>query len=228
MPSEIFNERAFARWVIKKGMFRIDLEKGFRHSNGKFAPCYVTALREIVADVQMRTQVLTWCTFVAGEVVDAIASVHSGATAMASMLAQSLGAPLLLVYPEPKVHGLQNPIIGSDIYPPNGKFVPLIEDSATTGGSAVKALRHLLDAGATTDTLMVGFAYYPERLRKLMGGHGVHTHIRLSYSVLREEAEGCGGYTPQQLRDADSWWKDPDAWSESFAAKTAMLTDSRR
>lgn len=60
--------------------------------------------------------------------------------------ANGLRIPAFIVRKEPKGHGTLSSIEGAKTYPPGASLV-VLEDTATTGGSALKAVDRLREAG---------------------------------------------------------------------------------
>ncbi len=75
---------------------------------------------------------------------DAIAGVATGAIAMGALVADTLGLPYVYVRSTPKDHGLEN-LIEGNLKP--GQKVVVIEDLISTGGSSLKAVQAIRNAG---------------------------------------------------------------------------------
>ena len=74
-----------------------------------------------------------------------VAAVSTVAIPIASIVADSLGLPMIFVRATPKDHGLENLIEGK-LRP--GQKVVLVEDTISTGGSTLKAADIVRDAGS--------------------------------------------------------------------------------
>ncbi len=81
--------------------------------------------------------------------VDAVAGVVLGGALLAQLFGHELHKPVLPVRPLAKEHGLAQSVEGLLNLPDAGMgaAVYLLEDVITSGGSALKALRHLADQG---------------------------------------------------------------------------------
>ena len=75
---------------------------------------------------------------------DAVAGVATGAIAQGALVADELGMPFAYVRSKPKDHGLANLIEGEL---PVGAKVVVVEDLISTGGSSLKAVEALRNAG---------------------------------------------------------------------------------
>lgn len=85
-----------------------------------------------------------------------IAGVATGAIAMGVLIAQELGLPFVYVRPEAKSHGRKNQIEGQL---ESGQSVVVIEDLISTGGSSLKAVSALREAGANVLGMAALFTY---------------------------------------------------------------------
>src|SRR3989304_5181040 len=75
---------------------------------------------------------------------DVIAGVATGGIAQGALVAQELGLPFVYIRSEAKKHGLTNMIEG---VVEKGQSVVVIEDLISTGGSSLKAVEALREAG---------------------------------------------------------------------------------
>ena len=89
---------------------------------------------------------------------DAVGGLTMGADPVACAVMHAPGRPIdaFVVRKAAKAHGLQRQIEGADVV---GKRVLVVEDTSTTGGSALTAVRAVQDAGAT----VVGVATVVDR-----------------------------------------------------------------
>lgn len=76
---------------------------------------------------------------------DAIACVELGGVPIGTAVSLELNKPLIIIRKQPKDHGISSPIIGEV---KKGMVVLLVEDVTTTGGSAIKAIEALRNAGS--------------------------------------------------------------------------------
>ncbi len=87
---------------------------------------------------------------------DLIAGVATGAIAQGVLVAQELGLPFVYVRSAPKEHGMANLIEGKI---EKGQTVVVIEDLISTGGSSLKAVEALRNAGADVKGMAAIFTY---------------------------------------------------------------------
>ena len=89
-------------------------------------------------------------------VPDVIAGVATGGIPQGALVAQELGIPFVYVRQTEKKHGLGNAIEG---VLETGQSVVIIEDLISTGGSSLKAVQAIRDAGCTVKGMAAIFTY---------------------------------------------------------------------
>ena len=87
---------------------------------------------------------------------DVIAGVATGGIAQGALVAEELGIPFIYVRSEAKSHGMTNQIEG---HFEAGQKVVVIEDLISTGGSSLKAVAALREAGLEVKGLVAIFTY---------------------------------------------------------------------
>ena len=140
---------------------------------------------------------------------DMIAGVATGAIAHAALVAESMGLPLLYVRSARKSHGLGNQIEG-DIN--MGKKVIVVEDLVSTGGSSLKAVSALKNAGLEVLGMTAIFSYgFPVAIENFREA-GVSLHTLGNYYDLIEEAVDIGYIRSEDLETLRNWREDPAGW----------------
>ena len=87
---------------------------------------------------------------------DVIAAVATAAIAQGALVAEAMELPFVYVRPKPKDHGMENLIEGEI---KAGQTVVVIEDLISTGGSSIKAVQTLRDAGCKVKGMVSIFTY---------------------------------------------------------------------
>jgi len=88
----------------------------------------------------------------------AVAGVATGAIAQGALVAEELALPYAYVRPKPKDHGMKNQIEGQL---PEGAKVVVVEDLISTGGSSLKAVAALREAGFEVVGMVASYTYGP-------------------------------------------------------------------
>ena len=143
---------------------------------------------------------------------DVIAGVATGGIAQGALIAQELGVPFIYVRSSAKGHGLGNQIEG-DFTP--GQNVVVIEDLISTGGSSLKAVDALREAGMQVKGLVAiftyGFKIAEENFR-----NADCPYVTLSnYDFLIEQALNLEYITEEKLDTLREWKESPDTWKKS-------------
>jgi len=140
---------------------------------------------------------------------DLIAGVATGAIAQGALVADSLNLPFVYVRPSAKEHGRQNLIEGR-LSP--GQKVVVVEDLISTGGSSLKAVEALRDAGAEVLGMVAIFSYGFELAADNFSKAGVDLRTLTNYHILIETALDSGAVQQDQVEMLQQWRKDPAAW----------------
>lgn len=140
---------------------------------------------------------------------DTIAGVATAGIAHGALLAEKLGLPFIYVRPAPKGHGRQNQIEG-EARP--GARVLLVEDLISTGGSCLKAVEALRDAGCSVSGVLAIFTYGFEEAAAAFDRAGCPFDTLSSYPVLLEEALQQQYIGEEELASLQEWRKNPREW----------------
>ncbi len=142
----------------------------------------------------------------------AIAGVATAGIPQGALVADNLELPFLYVRSKPKGHGLENLIEGH--FQPGEKVV-LVEDLVSTGGSSLKAVEALKNAGVTVLGLAAIFSYGFEVASNNFQQAGVDWFSLSNYQNLIDYAAETGIVTTDQLDKLEQWRKQPDQWKAS-------------
>lgn len=141
--------------------------------------------------------------------VEAIAGVATGAIAMGALVADLLGLPYVYVRSTPKDHGLENLIEGN--LKPSQKVV-VIEDLISTGGSSLKAVEAIRNAGCEVLGMCAMFSYeFPVSVKRFRDAN-VKLITLSNYSAMLEAALDTNYIEESELDTLREWRKDPANW----------------
>ncbi len=140
---------------------------------------------------------------------DVIAGVATGAIAQGALVADILNKPFCYIRSAPKEHGLTN-LIEGDLK--SGQKVIIIEDLISTGGSSLKAVEAVRNAGAEVIGMMAIFTYgFPTAIDNFNKAK-VKLVTLSNYNALIELALEIG-YIKQSETDVLKKWREaPDKW----------------
>ncbi len=140
---------------------------------------------------------------------DVIVGVATGAIALGVLVAQELGLPFIYVRSAAKGHGRQNLIEGA--YETGQKAV-VIEDLISTGGSSLKAVESLREAGINVKGLTAIFTYGFETSDANFNKSECPYTTLTDYTTLLEEALSSKYIEKKQLTLLREWRMNPENW----------------
>lgn len=143
--------------------------------------------------------------------VDIIAGVATAGIPQGALVADWLELPFCYVRPEPKKHGMGNQIEGATIK--KGQKVVLIEDLVSTGGSSLKAVDALREAGANVLGMVAIFTYGFEIARKNFADKNLSFYTLSDYETLIGEAMKKNYISESQMITLQEWRANPSEWN---------------
>jgi orotate phosphoribosyltransferase len=144
------------------------------------------------------------------ENVTAIAGVATGAIAQGAMVAEELHLPFVYIRATPKDHGLEN-LIEGDLKP--GSKVVVIEDLISTGGSSLKAVDAVRNAGCDVVGMVAIFTYgFPIAEEKFRDAKVKLTTL-CNYDAILDEALRTDYVDESEIKTLQEWRKDPIHWN---------------
>lgn len=144
------------------------------------------------------------------EMPQAVAGVATGAIAQGALVAETLGLPYAYVRSAPKDHGLEN-LIEGNLQP--GQKVVVIEDLISTGGSSLKAIEAIRNAGCEVVGIIAIFSYEFPVAIKAFKDAGVKMAALSNYNALLDAALETNYITEADIDTLKAWRKDPAAWT---------------
>ena len=140
---------------------------------------------------------------------DVIAGVATGAIAQGALVADVLAKPFCYIRSAPKDHGLTNLIEGNL---QAGQKVVVIEDLISTGGSSLKAVEAIRNAGAEVVGMVAIFTYaFPTAIENFNKAN-VELITLSNYNSLIELAEETGYIQHEQVEVLKKWREAPEKW----------------
>ncbi len=149
------------------------------------------------------------------ESIDAIAGGETAGIPYAAWLSDRLGLPMQYVRKQPKGFGRNAQIEG---VLNEGDRALLVEDLATDGGSKLKFVEALRNAGAVvTDTFVIfHYGIFPQSVTSL-ANIGVRLHALATWHDVLKVARDGNYFDSDTLKSVESFLNDPDAWSAKYA-----------
>lgn len=142
---------------------------------------------------------------------DVIAGVATGGIAQGALVAQELGIPFIYVRSEAKSHGMTNQIEG---HFEEGQKVVVIEDLISTGGSSLKAVSALREAGLDVKGLVAIFTYGFDSAHANFADAECPYVTLTNYDVLLNKALSNNLISEDELTSLRQWKVNPTEWKK--------------
>jgi orotate phosphoribosyltransferase len=141
---------------------------------------------------------------------EVIAGVATGAIAQGALVAEALDLPMIYVRSAAKGHGRQNLIEGRM---EAGQRVVVVEDLVSTGGSSLKAVEAIRQAGGEVAGMVAIFSYGFPEAEEAFREAGVVLHTLSHYHALIDQAASTGYIQKDHLELLARWREDPASWT---------------
>ena len=142
---------------------------------------------------------------------NAVAGVATGAIPQGALVADELGLPFVYVRSRAKDHGLSNQIEGQ-LLP--GMKVVVVEDLISTGGSSLKAVEALREAGVEVVGMVASFTYGFPVAEEAFKTAGVELITVSNYQAVVEAALKSGYIKEEQVPMLQAWRQNPAEWGK--------------
>ena len=142
---------------------------------------------------------------------DVIAGVATAAIAQGALVAEAMGLPFVYVRSSPKDHGRENLIEGEI---KAGQSVVVIEDLISTGGSSLKAVKVLRNAGCKITGMISVFTYGFAKAEENFSKENCPVVSLCDYETLIAKAVDTNFITSADLHTLRAWREQPDTWGK--------------
>jgi orotate phosphoribosyltransferase len=143
--------------------------------------------------------------------VESIAGVATAGIAQGALVAEEMNLPFLYVRPKPKDHGMENLIEGRTV---KGQKVVVVEDLVSTGGSSLKAVQALKDAGFEVLGMVSIFNYGFDIAKRNFYEANTSLISLCDYSSLLNYAREKKYISEDQIISLKAWRVDPSNWKK--------------
>lgn len=203
-----------AEKLLKISAIKLQPENPFTWASGWNSPIY-TDNRKTLSYPDVRSFIKVELSRIILEnfpEVEAVAGVATGAIAQGALVSDTLGLPYVYVRSTPKDHGLEN-LIEGDLRP--GTKVVVVEDLVSTGGSSLKAVQAIRNAGCEVVGMVAIFSYEFPVATKAFKDANVKLITLSNYTALISAALETGFIRESDVDTLKEWRKDPSIWSPS-------------
>ena len=180
-------KKAFAAKLLDVKAIKLQPNAPFTWASGWKSPFYCDN-RKVLSFPELRTYVKLELTHAVLEYfsnAEVVAGVATGAIAQGALVADALGLPFVYVRSKAKDHGMGNLIEGELS---KGAKVVVVEDLISTGGSSLKAVEAIRQAGAEVIGMVASYTYGFPVAEKAFADAGVKLVTLTDYDHVVEEA----------------------------------------
>jgi len=142
---------------------------------------------------------------------EGIAGVATAGIPQGALIADAMDLPFMYVRSKPKGHGMENMIEGKVT---EGQKVVVVEDLISTGGSSLKAVQDLRNAGFEVLGMVAIFTYGFEIAEQNFSNAAVKLICLSDYAAMLPQAVNSGYIDKSALSSLSEWRKDPGNWKQ--------------
>jgi len=213
MSNDLDITKRIAELLLEAQAIKLSPEKPFQWSSGWFSPIYCDN-RVALSYPDTRTfikKALAELIRAKYPNAQAIVGVATGGIAQGALVADLLELPFAYVRPEPKKHGMGNQIEGRL---EKGQSVVIIEDLISTGGSSLKTVDALRDAGTEVAGMVAIFTYGFKVAADNFVAKNVQLDTISNYNALIEVALTHNYIDASQQESLAKWREAPEQWGK--------------
>ena len=206
-------KKAFAAKLLDVKAIKLQPNAPFTWASGWKSTFYCDN-RKVLSFPELRTYVKLELTHAVLEYfsnAEVVAGVATGAIAQVAVVADALGLPFVYVRSKAKDHGMGNLIEGELS---KGAKVVVVEDLISTGGSSLKAVEAIRQAGAEVIGMVASYTYGFPVAEKAFADAGVKLVTLTDYDHVVEEALETNYISDADIELLHEWRKDPANWKK--------------
>ena len=204
-------KRIFAKKLLEVQAIKLQPNEPFTWASGWKSPFYCDN-RKTLSYPSLRSFVkLELCHIIQEQFpeAEAVAGVATGAIAQGALVADQLGLPFCYVRSKAKDHGMQN-LIEGQVAP--GAKVVVVEDLISTGGSSLKAVEALRQAGVEVVGMVASYTYGFPVAEEAFREAGVLLVTLTDYEAVVSEALETGYISQDDVPLLAEWRRNPSEW----------------
>jgi len=205
-------KKQVAGYLLQSKAIILEPTKPFIWASGWHSPIYCDN-RVTLSEPKIRTLIKEAFVKTISEhfiIPDVIAGVATGAIAQGVLVADEMELPFVYIRSSAKEHGRKNRVEGRIAA---GQKVILVEDLVSTGGSSLKAVEALREAGAEVMGMVAIFSYGFKVAEKNFKDANIQLVTLTDYHSLIEVALESGEIKTEQEKMLRQWRKDPGTWN---------------
>ena len=207
--------RLTARMLLEIKAVNFEINNPYKLASGLISPSYIDC-REIISYPSARGAMMDFLTAtvrrdVGFEAFDSVAGGETGGIPYGAWMADRMGLPMQYVRKKPKEYGKNNQVEG---VLKKGQRVLLVEDMTTDGGSKIKFVNAIREAGGVCNHTALIFFYdiFPNT-RENLASHGIALHYLATWHDVLAEAKAGNYFDTKTLDEVEKFFADPLGWS---------------
>ena len=206
-----------ARMLLEVKAVHFRADEPYKFTSGLASPVY-TDCRKIISFPHVRSTLMDFAVAtilreVGFAAIDAVAGGETAGIPFAAWIADKMALPMQYVRKKPKGFG-RNALIEGDFR--EGARTLLVEDLATDGGSKLKFVEGMRQAGMSVDHAFVVFFYdiFPNT-RALLGDAGITLHYLATWWDVLRIARTEKTFDVATLDEVEKFLHGPAEWSKA-------------
>ena len=206
-------DKLLAKKLLGVSAVKLQPKNPFTWASGWKSPIY-TDNRKTLSFPEVRSFVKVELTKLIKEKFaefDVIAGVATGAIAQGALIADELNMPYVYIRSAAKDHGMGN-LIEGEIKP--GQKVVVVEDLISTGGSSLKAVEAVRQAGCEVVGMVAIFTYGFPLAEEKFNEAGVTLYTLSNYNAVLEAAAETGYINSEDIETLKVWRENPSQWMQ--------------
>jgi orotate phosphoribosyltransferase len=195
-----------AKELLDIKAIQLSPDKPFTWASGRLSPIYCDNRKVLSFPIARKKVYDAFAKYISENFkeYDVIAGVATGAIAHGVLVAEALGKPFIYVRDKPKGHGMQNVIEGDYR---TGQKVIVIEDLISTGGSSLKAVIALREAGLEVLHLVAIFSYHFDDAVANFKNENCPYHTLSDFPTLIEISKENKQYSEESIAFMEEWYR---------------------
>ena len=201
--------------MLFRSAVNFEINNPYKLASGLISPSYIDC-REIISYPSARGAMMDFLTAtvrrdVGFEAFDSVAGGETGGIPYGAWMADRMGLPMQYVRKKPKEYGKNNQVEG---VLKKGQRVLLVEDMTTDGGSKIKFVNAIREAGGVCNHTALIFFYdiFPNT-RENLASHGIALHYLATWHDVLAEAKAGNYFDTKTLDEVEKFFADPLGWS---------------
>jgi orotate phosphoribosyltransferase len=203
-----------ASLLLNEKAVSLEPSKPFRYASGILSPIYCDN-RILLTSPDSRKEITdSFINIIKKNDLqfDVICGVATAGIVWGALIAEKLGSKFIYVRSEKKDHGKQSAIEGKL---ENGQRILVIEDLVSTGGSSIKAIENIREAGGIVNDCLAIFSYGMQKAEQSFLENKCNLITITNLTELLDYAVDSANISEKQKDIILEWIKEPATWGKT-------------